>query len=182
MFKCFLKTALIWGCLATASFAQSVGIQFDKMPIGTKFYYQSWNGESWVSTFQGRKRKSYIVNVDVSKAGRSYRGIQRYTLDGHLQRWNNGGGYTERWRPFSCSRVVGKCTHKWTDSHGKGTSWIMEGTLRGNTLVVKSRPKRAIDMGSATIKLGKFNLTQREDWVVNGQKRWIKLTRIVEPK
>jgi hypothetical protein len=182
LLKLSINAFFAWAFLTTATFAQSVGIDFAKMPVGTKIFFQSWNGDTWISTFKGKKGKNYIVSVDVSKKGRSYRGTQRYTLDGHMQRWNNGGGYTERWRPYSCARIVGSCTHKWTDTNGRGASWFFENTLNGNTLTQKSRSKRDVEMRIGKAKLGKYNLTTRLDWTTsNGSKRWQRISKIVEP-
>ncbi len=182
MLKLFFSAITAVSLFATASLSQSLGVDFKKMPIGTKIYYQASNGETWVSTFKGKKGKNYLMSVDVSRKGRSYRGTQRYTLAGHKSRWNNGGGYTENWRPFSCNQVVGSCTHKWNASNGKGTSWIYETTRNGNTLTQKSRPKRAVDMQVSTSKIGKYNLVSHLKWTTNrGQKRWQKITKIVEP-
>ena len=182
MLKTLFSAILITLALTTPSSSQSVGVDFKNMPVGTKIFFEASYGDTWVSTFKGKKGKNYVVSVDVKKAGRSYRGTQRYTLDGHMQRWNNGGGYTEKWRPHSCVRVLGACSHKWTDSNGRGTSWVSENKLVGNKLTRSSRPKREADMQITQHILGKYNLSMRQDWSTRrGEKRWIKIVKIVEP-
>ena len=76
---------ILFFCATPMVHAQDLGIQFDKMPVGTKMHYVNYKGDSWVSTFKGRKGRYYLVTMKYTD--RTYNTKRYYSLDGHLEKF-----------------------------------------------------------------------------------------------
>ena len=177
----FLALILSIFVFSSSAFAQPLGIDFKRMPVGTQIHLQSWNGDKTIETFVGKKGKFYLTKVWVARKGRSYTGQNRYNLNGQLVRWNSGGSYVETYRPYSCAFQLGNCTHKAKSTNGSGATWSLNTVRKGSTLTITAKRPRDSDYRVNTLTLGKYNLRMENRWTYRGQKRWTRIVKIVEP-
>lgn len=113
----FLSISLfVLSTLPGTSFAQDISIQFQKIPKGLKAQYRLPSGRFWVEIYKGKEGKFYIVetrhgNGDYVKTG-------YYSTDGHLAKEKYANGNVRTYLPRHCERVLGDCTHAYSNSDG----------------------------------------------------------------
>lgn len=151
-FRC---TAIAFITLPPLSgFAQDLGIQFSKIPKGLKAQYKVTGGREIVEIYKGKEGQFYVVDVrwgDGNPLKTSY-----YNLQGHLVRDSYANGNSRSYAPHHCERVVGECTHSYSNS--LGTSGTAKSSIKpagkGYRYVLTINGKRV----KHTYSLGQYNL------------------------
>lgn len=177
---------------STQSTAQNIGIQYDKMPVGTSAHYAQTNGDRWVDVYKGVKRGKHVVERFKGQTANSGRPLQTryYDKQGRLDFYRAYGSrskpYKIDYKPHSCYYVVGNCTHTERFSgtgyvnSGVGEKWIMNTQKTSSGYSTRWYKKREPNGGNTfTSKLGKYNLRTIEAWGSKGQYN-IKLIKLVE--
>lgn len=193
--KTFITSTLIAGALALSavqSVAENTGIQFGKMPVGTKAFYRHTNGDKWVDVFKGVKRGNYVVERFTGHAKTSGRPIQTryYDKQGRLSFYRAYGGrskpYKIAYKPYSCFYAVGNCNHTERFSgngyvhSGTTDKWVMNTKkTKGGYLTTWYEVKDPDGGNVYFTELGKYNLRAFRGW---GSKRQfnVKLVKLVE--
>lgn len=185
-----LITSAFCAFAAQAGFAQEVGIQFDQMPIGTKWVTQNVGDEELAEeTYLGPEGDTYITDFYRINGGKR-RFIFRKTYDAQ-GRWMSGArnGAATSYAPYSCRYVVGECSHTSQIPH------VFEpdnSKFLSSTSAFKNRLENGVfylgtvlsngDVREYPFVLGKYNLRVGQDYEnALGQKRGFKLVELVEP-
>ncbi len=151
-----LFTALISFTGAIASLAKDLGLEVRKIPTGTTAHYIDSDGRKFTWTFRGKSGNRYYAQLGGSRGGTEF-----YNSDGFLTLIKQGGYFDRSYRPYFCSRKLGKCRFKYDSEFSKFSgSWdsqlkkYKDGYQFYFETVNKNRDK------SATIfyKFGKFNI------------------------
>lgn len=162
---------------APVAYAQNLGIQFNKMPVGTKMYYKDYEGDRWVSTFKGRSGNNYVVSVKYNK--RSYSAKRYYTLDGHLTKIRFSNGYTIKYSPHNCEQVLGACEYRYDGRRKRNGRY--NANLRKSGIVYKYSWARVNtdETYDSTMTFGRYNVLKEETWKTGrGKERYIRLLKI----
>ncbi len=99
-----------------AALAENNGIEFAKMPVGTKMTYKRSDGLVFTDTFVGKRGRFYVVNrAGKTNAGKTYWEKRRYDKEGRLTSYSwgdNRGAQPGKifYKPYDCQYVVGECT------------------------------------------------------------------------
>jgi hypothetical protein len=157
--------------------AQSVGIKFNEMPVGTKVFYSDYEGDHWTETFTGRTGKFYVLKRVHAK--NKYGSSKRYyNSAGHQVKtiFSSGGRIT--YGPHSCRRIIGSCVenYKGRRKHSGRYTWKtkMTGAKTYHSEFVRVGEKITRDY-----TLTKYNLFARQEWTGSGRKRWVQIDKIV---
>jgi hypothetical protein len=173
--------------------AQNIGIQFSKMPVGTKAFYARTNGDKWTDVYKGVKSGEHVVERFSGHRKTSGRPIQtlHYDSQGRLVFYRAYGDrskpYKVAYKPFSCYYIFGNCTHTERFSgngyvhSGSSEKWVMNTKAVKGGFSTKWYKKRDPSGGNTYFsKLGQFNLRTIEAWGSEGRYN-IKLVKLKTP-
>lgn len=174
----FLISILALVGFGTAASAQNLGVQFDKMPIGTKMYYKDYEGDRWTDEFKGRKGKFYLLKREYE--GRAYSSKVYYTLDGHLNRISFVGGGKISYLPHDCRHVVGECQYRYRGRWEWNGMYDAKLTrISGNRYGYSWTEVSNEETKDSIILFGPYNLIKERSWkTVGGKKRFVRLLKV----
>ncbi|MFZ1726215.1 MAG: hypothetical protein WBO29_12140 [Albidovulum sp.] len=165
---------------ATAGLAQSIGIQFDRMPVGTKLYYKDYEGDTWVQEYRGKSGNFHIVSE--KHADRNLSVTRRYNAQGHLVSTRFVGGGEITYKPFRCERVLGTCTYRYNGNPKRNGVYKTTLTQASDGYHFSLASVSNDETFDSVIKLGPYNVLQEETWTgSNGKKRFERLIKIETP-
>jgi hypothetical protein len=166
--------------------AQGLGIQFDKMPVGTQMFYKQSNGNKWLEIYVGKSAGRHVVRLydGHSKRGEQFR-TDHYDKQGRMIQYSLGGkGLRYRFRPYRCDFSLGSCTHR---KYQIGEAYVGDGssetyqvmtTLEGKTLKEVWRRPNSKAQSVFKSELTTYNLRKKYTW---GGNKTVKLVKIVTP-
>ena len=184
-----LACSLAMTITGTGSHAQNIGIQFDKMPVGTKAYYSQSDGTKWVRVYKGLKRGKHVVEEFKGHSRTTGRPTQTryYDSQGRLvfyRAYGERGLYKVSFKPVYCYYQIGQCKHtlKFTggeyEGDGTGSKWVMNTQkAKGRYISTWYKVSTPDSKNKYFTKLGKYNLRELESWGANGR-HFIKLVKI----
>lgn len=194
--KHFLKVlaAAIAVMVGQGAAAQGMNIQFDKMPVGTKAYFEASWGEEWVYVYKGKKQGKYYVEKFLSHSKTSGRPEEKLYFDKQgrqvaFQAFNDSSvQYRVAYRPYNCfTSAKADCTH----SSGLTTIGLV-GSGRTHKLIVETkktsngysvqwrRKNEPLKGGKYSVTLGKYNFFALEQGRPS-KPYTIKLVRVETP-
>jgi|GEM_PF-5091260 len=178
-------------CLVQGAAAQDVGIQFDEMPIGTRWTIEYLDDQAQrEETYLGREGDWHITEYfGIEPSGEREMIFKRYyDAQGRLVRGERDGVANTK-LPFSCRYRVGNCTHVSKVPYAYSPSNIryseskrahvnrMEGNVFYFGTVLSDGSVREYPF-----ELGDYNIRVGLEYVNNlGETRGFRLVEIVEP-
>ena len=137
--------------------AETVGIDFASMPIGTTAHYSDNRGGSWQEVYRGKQDGYHVMEYVV---GNEVTRTLHFHDDGTLFKRIYAEGKVRTFEPRSCMRVLGDCQYTVIDTkpsrRGKSTSTV---TQEGSTYAfTHSRGSR---MRTIHYELGQYNLAKK---------------------
>lgn len=175
-----MKAIVISALLAvfgTAASAQSLGVRLAEMPVGTKIYYEDYDGDSYVDEFKGRRGKYYVFRRSFSKENFSYR--RYYTLDGHYAKATGNSNYSITYSPHDCEQILGSCSYTVRGSRTGSGKYMATLKKVGSKYEYNWRSVKTNETYDSTLTFGKYNLITEESWIVSGnKKRWRRIVKI----
>ena len=161
--------------------AQNLGIDFAKMPVGTKMTYQASSGASWTAVYRGKRGRSHVIREEGRNAeGKRFGRTVYYDKHGRMTSYSYKDANRPEpgkvvFKPFSCDYAVGTCKHqRKLIVH----NFINNGASRNATYVTRKKGKHytvGVDRGDRNGKvfynfeLGPYNLKSRIYWGAKGQ-------------
>lgn len=165
---------------STASFAQDIGIQFAKMPKGTKFYYEDYEGDKWVVTYTGRNGSQYRTVEVYNKSGDQYR--RMYDTNGHMKSVVVPGNYRITYSPRSCERVMGACQYHYKGFRTYNGKYTAKLVKSGKGYAYGFKRMKSNETIDSHIVLGPYNMLQEKTWKSSsGKTRWVRLVKVQTP-
>lgn len=180
---------------ATMGLAQDLGIQFAKMPKGTKMYYVASNGTTWVDTFVGKRGRKYVVNrQSITPDGKRQKVVEAYDLKGRLISTTGYNGLVKSgpgkrlYKPFDCAYQVGSCSyrtkfiaHNFSNNGGGFDASVKTVASRDGYTTTETRAGKNGRTRTLFFQLGDYNLRSFIG-LKRGSNRNIKLVKIETPK
>lgn len=165
---------------APAAFAQSLGVQFDKMPLGTKLHYKDYEGDEWVDEFKGKSGKYYVLQRRYK--GENFNLKVYYTLEGHLKKRTYAGGWSATYTPHYCQQIVGACQYRYRGNRKYDGKYNATLTKQGSSYKYSRAKVSNDETFDYQLKFGQYNLITEESWDSSlGKKRWRRLIQIETP-
>ena len=165
---------------ANIAAAQNIGIQFAKMPVGTKLHYKDYEGDTWVQEYRGKSGKYYIVRETHSDRNLSV--TRKYTAQGHLTQIAFRSGFKITYSPQRCDRIVGPCSYRYKGNRRRNGMYKSTLVKRGTGYDYAWARQKTDETYDSHITLGKFNVLQEETWTSSrGKKRFVRLVKIEMP-
>ena len=189
--KYSLVAAAFFALVAGSAHAEVVGLQFDKMPVGTKLITETRDADpqQYAETYVGKKGDVYVIERSKIKSDGTEPLIlvQHYDEKGRLIRKEKDGKMNSTHTPFSCAYVLDRCEHTYVyaDPFKSGKLDTLKDVYRnqldGKVLTVA---KQLADGSYMEIpyELGPYNLRISSEYTdADGQTQGYKLIEIIEP-
>lgn len=174
---CLILIVAIFVMITTnkSVFAQSVGIKFANMPIGTAAHYRDSRGRKWVAVYKGKKGKFYVVETRFPTVSGEKGNVSYYTKDGHEHRRVYPNGNIRTFTPIHCMKKLGACLYAYNNSGGSSGNGEAELKKFGKTYKYKFRDVGNARFSRVSYKLGQYNFIS---WLKNGDytMRLVKIT------
>lgn len=158
--------------------AQSIGLDFKSMPVGTKAHYVDDLGRKFTYRYSGSygagKGKRYIIQVEGS---RSYQRL--YNSAGFLVAMRHLD-FQFNYRPYFCTRKLGACRFFYDNDYSPlSGSWntIVKKTSSGYHAQMRPKNKNRKEVANFYYKLGRFNFFSE---FVAGD-NWERLIKVTTP-
>lgn len=165
---------------ASMSIAQDIGIQFSKMPVGTKMYYRDYEGDTWMQEYRGKSGKYYIIKETHSDRNLSV--TRKYNAQGHMTQVSFVSGYIIRYSPHRCDRVMGACSYRYKGSRKRNGLYKSTLVRQGNGYVYSWARQKTDETYDSKIVLGPYNVLKEETWTSgSGKTRYVRLVKIETP-
>ncbi len=187
--KTILQTLAL--CLPLAFFGQStaqaqdIGIQFSKMPVGTKAHYRQSNGKQFSETYIGTKRGLHVIRSTRKVTDRGRGASYYYDSKGRLVHFTGPKGLKVIYSPYNCTYQVGKCQYK---SSLRGEAYVNQGGSRsykvetrkisGGYQSILRRVSGYEIVAEYRFSLGKYNLRKEYNWREKSGMKSIKLISV----
>lgn len=166
--------------MAPMAMAQSLGIKFDQMPVGTKLHYKDYEGDQWTDVFLGKKGKNYVLRRKYKGDSTTYKIY--YTLDGHMKRFQYRAGWSANYEPHYCEQVLGSCQYRYRGNPTYNGTYLATVTKKGNAYEYSEREVSSDETWETMMTFGQFNLIVEETWKTgSGKTRWTRLVKIEAP-
>ncbi|MBV1864082.1 MAG: hypothetical protein KUG74_06555 [Rhodobacteraceae bacterium] len=167
-----------------------LGVQYDRMPVGTKVYYESNDDDSWMDVFVGKEKGKYVVR---RYNGKSLKGRVRservFEANGRLISLTGYGERAERYKltfkPYLCEFQLGDCKIK---RSFRGSAYIEDGSSEswgantkkasGGYRTTYFKIKKDTIVGLQFFKMGKYNLRSLSEWGSGKSKTTTKIISI----
>lgn len=170
--------------------ANSIGVDFKNMPVGTQIHYINHNGYEWIEVFVGKKKNQYVLKRTAKGGGKKVLARTYFDLQGReVARKGKSDGRKTKFQPYNCWYATGQCSHvlaKSVSNSGAGghkENWIFQNSFKGSTLkVVRKRQSSEVFNRPTYVTFGKFNIIMRQETPSGGGgKAFLKVTKIVVP-
>lgn len=176
----FLIAMIAFFAFAPAAMAQSLGVKFDEMPVGTVLHYKDYEGDEWTDEYTGKKGKYHVLR-------RKYKGENStlkvyYTLNGHLKKRTYRGGWSATYTPHHCEQVLGACQYRYRGNRKYDGIYNTTLTKQGGAYSFKRASASSEETFDYVNKFGQYNLLVEETWNSSvGKKRWRRLIKVETP-
>ncbi|MCP5087435.1 MAG: hypothetical protein GY952_11605 [Rhodobacteraceae bacterium] len=161
---------------ATAGPITGLGIQFDRMPVGTKAYYDSTDNGKWVDVYTGKKRGLYVMK---RYKGHNTRGrlVSTVYFDAKGRRTHYTGprGLRVVFTPYDCDYQFEPCQYKIKIrgeayvENGKSSTYTQSTKKeKGQYVATWYRGTEKDNKGGRLFKLGKYNLRSKVQYFSKG--------------
>ncbi len=159
-----------------ATQAQDLGIQFSKMPVGTKAYYNTSYGEKWLDIYIGKKRGLYAVRryKGHTKNGKLLQ-VNYFDEKGRRVHYTGQRGLKVLFKPIDCDYHFGDCVFT---IRIRGEAYVQNGQNKTyNQSIVKKdgkyvstwyRGTQTDKKGGSLFTLGKYNLRKKVQFFNDG--------------
>ncbi|MCA0272046.1 MAG: hypothetical protein LCH69_08270 [Proteobacteria bacterium] len=146
-----LAIALVAAFYAPAALAQG-GIDFAAMPKGCNWLTKLSDRPDQRETFLGKVKGKYRVKIVDARNGAAISTID-YNAEGLMVRRTWADGRWERFEPYSCFTVPGKCSYTYRNGAGDRVKIDSEVRPAGEGFTSAARPR-----GGAAYPVEKFTL------------------------
>lgn len=140
----------------TQADAKDLGLEVAKIPRGTVAHYIDSDGRRFTETYKGKLGTNFIVQLSGSRNATLI-----YNANGFLTKRRANGYFDIVYRPFYCSRKLGKCQFAYDTEFSK-YSGRWNGNLRktkdGYAFDIASVNKNRGSLGTIFYKFGKYNI------------------------
>ena len=154
-----MRVTLLATTLSLLSFAAHAegGIDFARMPKGCSWQTKLSDGTVQTQTYVGKVKGKHRVETVNAKTGAAINRID-YSADGLMVRRRWSDGRWERFEPFSCFTVTGKCSYTYSNGAGTRTVIDSEVTAKAGKFISAAKPRGGEAYPVEQFTIGPFGL------------------------
>jgi len=185
-----IATCLTISLPAHAASIGGIGVQYDRMPLGTQVHYKDNEGYTWTDVFIGKKGGKYVVKrYNKKKTSGRVRSERIFDAKGRLLSYTGYGDRAHKYKlsfsPYLCEYQLGNCK---TKRRFRGSTYVADGSSESwgaktektssGYRTIYSKIKTGSLYGARFFKLGKYNLRTYDQWGRGKGKSIIKIISI----